>query len=77
MVEAGREFLAHFEQSPAGEVAIDVVADGGQLVRADRLVQLHHAVADFMIARDHHHQHPAVGQGNQFDVLELPGWHSE
>ncbi len=71
MIEARREFLAHFVQGPAGEVTIDVGADGGQLFGAYRLVQFHHAVADFMIARDYHHQHTAVGQGDQLDVLQL------
>ena len=70
MLQARGEFLAHLLQRPAGEVAIDVVADGGEFVAGDRLVERHHAVVDFVIARDDHHEHAAVRQRNQFDMFQ-------
>jgi len=70
LLEAPFQLRVDFRKHPAREVAVNVIADGSELVLRNALIHRHHSIAHHAIARHHDHQHALVSQGDQFDLVQ-------
>src|SRR6185437_11150883 len=70
--ETPLQFAMYVWQHPPAEVVVDVVAYIDQFVLCQAIVYRNHPMADHLVARGNHHEHPRVGQQHQFDLIECP-----
>ena len=70
MTQSLRQFAANVFERPSGKILIDIVANRIEFGGRHGLFEADHAIAHLAVARHDHHQHAAVGKGDQFDPFE-------